>query len=192
MSYSINIKFELGSGATTPLLPQDYILAAETNPAIINEGEMVTLNFKADGMYFEMKGRKGATATGATLSWACPTPYTDATITLSNAISDVEITIVAVVKVAPQVVSKPFLYQISAPVDTRLVLTKKEMINANDSYLPETYFALCKDDGHFYLYNKQAEANAFTGKYTLITDIVEYNIKSIDGGEILEDSVAEE
>ncbi len=190
MSYSINVKFEL-SGATTPLLPQQYILAAETNPIAINEGETVQLKFKADGMYFELKSRKGATVTGATMSWACPSPYTDATITLSNATADVEITIIAVVKVAPQVVSKPFLYQLAAPVDTRLVLTKKEMREINESYLPETYFALCKDDGHFYLYNKKTEPNELTGKYALITDIVEYHIKSIDGGEILEDSTAE-
>ena len=37
MSYSINIKFEL-SGDTTPLLPQDYILGAATNPASIEAG----------------------------------------------------------------------------------------------------------------------------------------------------------
>jgi hypothetical protein len=184
MSYSINVKFEL-SGVTTPLLPQQYILAAETNPITINDGETVQLNFKADGMYFELKSRKGATATGATMSWTCPAPYTDATITLSDATADVEITIIAVVKVAPQVVSKPFLYQLAAPVDTRLVLTRKEMREINEGYLPEIYFALCKDDSHFYLYNKDSVPNDLTGKFTLITDVIEHTIKSIDGGEIV-------
>lgn len=167
MSYLINIKFEL-SGVSTPLLPENFIFGAVSNPTSIEDGETVTLNFKADGMYFGFKNRKGASATGATLGWSVS--ENDATITLSDPTSDVEITIIAVVKVAPQIVSKPFLYQIQAPVDTRLVLTKKEMREANDNYLPETYFALCKDEGHFYLYNKNNEPNEETGKYTLISD----------------------
>ena len=188
MSYSINVKYEI-SGDPTPLLPEKYYIADSANPTAINEGETVTLKFIADGMYFTFKSRKGATATGADLNWSCS--GLEATIVLSNATSDVEIIIIAIVKTAPQLVSKPFLYQIPAPVDTRLILTKQEMCDANEAYLPDTYFALCKDDGHFYLYNKQAEANDLTGKYTLITDIVEYNIKSIDGGEIVEDSLTE-
>ncbi len=44
------------------------------------------------------------------------------------------------------------------------------MREANDTYLPDTYFALCKDEGHFYLYNKYNEPNEETGKYTLISD----------------------
>lgn len=167
MSYLINIKFEK-SGVETPLLPENYIFGAVSNPTSIEEGGTATLNFKADGMYFGFKNRKGASATGATLGWSVS--GNDATITLSDPTSDVEITIIAVVKIAPQVVSKPFLYQIQAPVDTRLVLTKKEMREANDTYLPDTYFALCKDEGHFYLYNKHNEPNEETGKYTLISD----------------------
>lgn len=184
MSYSIKINYEV-SGEATPLLPEKYIVGAESNPTIIAEGETVKLNFKADGMYFALKSRKGATATGATLGWSCASPYTEAEITLSNPTSDVEITIVAVVKAAPQVVGKPFLYQMAAPVDTRLVLTKKEMREANDNYLPDTYFALCKDEGHFYLYNKNSEPNEITGKFTLITEVVETYIDAFDGGEII-------
>ena len=73
----------------------------------------------------------------------------------------------------------------AAPVDTRLVLTKKEMKEANDNYLPDTYFALCKDEGHFYLYNKKNESNEETGKFTLITEVVETYIDKFDGGEII-------
>lgn len=183
MSYSISINFEL-SGVTTPLLPQDYILFTETIPTTINEGETISIKLNADGMYFALQKRKGATATGATLTWNY-TSATEAEILLSNPTADVEVTIIAVVKVAPQVVSKPFLYQLAAPVDTRLILTKKEMREANDNYLPDTYFALCKDEGHFYLYNKKSEPNADTGKFTLITDVVETNISGLDGGEII-------
>lgn len=184
MSYSIKINYEV-SGEATPLLPEKYIVGAESNPTIIAEGETVKLNFKADGMYFALKSRKGASATGATLGWNCASPYTDAEITISNPTAEVEITIVAVVKAAPQVVGKPFLYQMAAPVDTRLVLTKKEMREANDNYLPDTYFALCKDEGHFYLYNKNSEPNETTGKFTLITEVVETYIDTFDGGEII-------
>jgi hypothetical protein len=104
---------------------------------------------------------------------------------LSNPTDNVIITIVAVVENAPQIVSKPFLYKTTAPVDTRLVLTKKEMREANDNYLPDTYFALCKDDGHFYLYNKNNEANETIGKFTLITDMFNEAFANIDGGEII-------
>lgn len=183
MSYSISINFEL-SGVTTPLLPQDYILFTETIPTTINEGETISIKLNADGMYFALQKRKGATATGATLTWKY-TSATEAEIVLSNPTADVEVTIIAVVKVAPQVVSKPFLYQLAAPVDTRLILTKKEMREANDNYLPDTYFALCKDDGHFYVYNKNSEPNEVTGKFTLITEIVDTYITTFDGGEII-------
>lgn len=180
MSYSITIKFEL-SGDSTPLNPQDYIIADSSNPNIIEEGGNVTLKFKADGMYFSMKNRKGAAITGATGTWTCASPYLESEITLSNPTADVEITIVAVVKAAPQLVTKPFLYQMPTPVDTRLVLTKKEMLEVNDLYQPEVYFALCKDDGHFYLYNKNIKGNSETGKFTVITEVIE---ATVDGGEI--------
>ena len=182
MSYSIKINFEL-SGETTPLLAQDYILADTLNPTTINAGETAILKFKADGMYFKLKARKGATATGATLGWTCPSPNIEATIELSNATSDVEITIIAVVNVAPQVVSKPFMYKLAAPVDTRLVLSKREMKEYSDSFLPDVYFAFCKDDGHFYIYNKENQTNETTGKFMIFENTPSFNI-IVDGGEI--------
>jgi hypothetical protein len=59
------------------------------------------------------------------------------------------------------------------------------MLDINDTYQPDVYFALCKNDGHFYLYNKNSESNEVTGKFTLITEIVENYIETFDGGEIL-------
>lgn len=174
------------SGESTPLLPQDFIIADSANPSSIEAGETVSLKFKADGMYFKLKARKGATVTGATSTWTCPSPNTDAEIVLSNATSDVEIVIAAVVNIAPQLVGKPFLYQLAAPVDTRLVLSKKEMCAISDNFLPDTYFALCKDDGHFYIYNKTNSVNEVTGRFTIISDVVEPMIINIDGGEITE------
>lgn len=175
---------------TTPLKPITYVLPAVTNQTTITAGESATLNFTADGIYFTILPLKTKVLVeNATLSsWTCKTPFTSATAVITDVVDpeiDVIITIPVKVKTAPQQVTKPFLVQASVPIDTRLVLTKKEMKEANDNYLPETYFALCKDDSHFYLYNKSAIANEETGKYTLITDVIEYNIKSIDAGEIV-------
>lgn len=186
MSYSITINFEI-SGDQTPLSPANYIIADANNPTIIEDGGTATLKFKADGMYFIMKSRKGATVTGASSTWNCTSPYTEATILLSEPTADVFITIIAIVKAAPQLVTRPFLYQIPAPVDTRLVLTKDEMKNIDDGFLPDTYFALCKDEGHFYLYNKNNIPNDVTGKFNLISESVEVTLSNLDGGEITAD-----
>ena len=40
-------------------------------------------------------------------------------------------------------------------VDTRLVMSKAEMLTVNDSIMPEVYFTLCSDDNTMYIYNKQ-------------------------------------
>ena len=162
MSYSITINYK-NIGADTSFLPEDYIVAAETNPGVINEGDTVTLSLKADGVYFAFPSRSVVSATGANVSWI--RSENEVIITVFEAISDVIIEVKVTVVTAPQLVNKPLLYQIKAPVDTRLVLTKKEMHNAKDEYLPDTYFASCIDDGHFYVYNKSNEKIPETGKY---------------------------
>jgi hypothetical protein len=60
------------------------------------------------------------------------------------------------------------------------------MCAISDNFLPDTYFALCKDDGHFYIYNKTNPVNEVTGRFTIISEVVEPMIINIDGGEILE------
>lgn len=55
----------------------------------------------------------------------------------------------------------------SDPIDARFVLTKEEMLNANDNVYPDVYFATCKDDGKVYIYNKENESNSFTGKFRI-------------------------
>ena len=185
MSYNIKINL-ITKGEVTPLNPANYIRADISNTSTIEEGGSVTLKFYADGMYFTMLRSKstGLMVTNATIaSWSCVSPFTEATLTISNPTADVIITIYANVKVAPQLISKPFLIQMAAPLDTRQVLTKKEMLEINDNYMPDVYFALCRDNGKFYIYRKDnTYVSEETGKFILVDDTV----YSIDGGEILQ------
>lgn len=54
------------------------------------------------------------------------------------------------------------------PIDERLVMTKEQMLNANDNIMPAVYMTVCADDGALYLYNKTNEANAETGKFVVM------------------------
>ena len=62
-------------------------------------------------------------------------------------------------------------------VDNRILLTKSEMKSINDSQMPDKYFAICKDDGKLYLYDKsrvldasdEVEDGEDTGKFTLFS-----------------------
>lgn len=53
------------------------------------------------------------------------------------------------------------------PIDLSITLSKAEMLAVQDNQMPDNYFAICKDDGKLYLYDKNATPNAETGKYTL-------------------------
>ena len=55
----------------------------------------------------------------------------------------------------------------SEPVDARILLTKEEMKNINPNIMPDVYFALCKDDGKLYLYDKNNSFNDITGYFSL-------------------------
>ena len=55
----------------------------------------------------------------------------------------------------------------SEPIDARILLTKEEMKNINQNIMPDIYFALCKDDGKLYLYNKNNSFNDVTGYFSL-------------------------
>lgn len=185
-----NIVIQYSVSGSTPLTVDTYVFGVNSNPKVINSSEQLTLQFKADGIYFQLVPTKSQVKiTNATLaSWTCKSPYSEATLEIKDVVdvsADVVITIPTKVKIAPQLVTKPFLTQITAPLDTRLVLSKKEMLEIKDNYQPDVYFALCKDDGHFYLYNKNVSKNDETGKFTIITDSIQKTLITIDGGEIL-------
>ena len=67
----------------------------------------------------------------------------------------------------------PTAFQVGAkvPIDTRMILTKAEMLNINDNIMPAVYFAFCEEDGAFYLYTKNtsvADLDPTTGKFKKI------------------------
>ena len=53
------------------------------------------------------------------------------------------------------------------PIDVRFILTKTEMLAINESTMPDIYFAICKDDGKLYIYQKSNEILEDVGKYRL-------------------------
>jgi hypothetical protein len=66
----------------------------------------------------------------------------------------------------------PSNFEIGAkiPIDTRLVLTKSQMLSMNDNTMPSVYFALCNEDNAFYLYSKNNTIDKTTGKFRYMFD----------------------
>ena len=50
-------------------------------------------------------------------------------------------------------------------VDSRLTLSKTEMLTIKDSLMPTVYFAVCKDNHAIYIYNKDNSVDPETGKF---------------------------
>lgn len=50
-------------------------------------------------------------------------------------------------------------------VDSRLILSKAEMLAIKDSLMPTVYLAVCKDDNAIYIYNKDNSVDPETGKF---------------------------
>ena len=53
------------------------------------------------------------------------------------------------------------------PIDSRIVLSKEQMLSQNDNVMPSKYFTICSDDGKIYLYDKNNEISEETGKFRL-------------------------
>lgn len=62
------------------------------------------------------------------------------------------------------------------PIDGRILLSKEEMYRIDDNILPEKYFAICKEDGRLYLYNKTNVTIPEVGKFRLADDTVDERI----------------
>ena len=65
------------------------------------------------------------------------------------------------------------------PVDTRLLLSKAAMLSQDDNVMPVKYLAVCVDDGKLYLYDKNNEVDAETGKFREILANVSLDIADI-------------
>ena len=65
-------------------------------------------------------------------------------------------------------IAAPFKRAGAFPVDEALVMTKAQMLAVNDNTMPESYFAICPDDGQFYLYAKENTMDPETGKYRVL------------------------
>ena len=50
-------------------------------------------------------------------------------------------------------------------VDSRLILSKTEMVTIKDSMMPDTYLAVCKDNNSIYIYSKDNSIDPETGKF---------------------------
>ena len=62
-------------------------------------------------------------------------------------------------------INAPFELGAAVPVDTRLTLSKAEMLTVNDNVWPSKYLTVCSDDGAIYLYDKTNEMDVETGKF---------------------------
>ena len=62
-------------------------------------------------------------------------------------------------------INAPFELGAAVPVDTRLTLSKAEMLTVNDNVWPSKYLTVCSDDGAIYLYDKTNTVDPTTGKF---------------------------
>lgn len=58
-----------------------------------------------------------------------------------------------------------FTMGVAKPIDSRFVMTKAEMLAANDAVMPPVYGCWCSDDGRPYIYNKSNTPSATLGKF---------------------------
>ena len=50
-------------------------------------------------------------------------------------------------------------------IDSRLILSKAEMLAIKDSLMPAVYLTICKDDNAIYIYSKDNSIDPGTGKF---------------------------
>ena len=68
-----------------------------------------------------------------------------------------------------------FTMGVAKPIDSRFVMTKAQMLAANDAVMPPVYGCWCNDDGKFYIYNKLNTPNTETGKFVAQPDELSLN-----------------
>ena len=73
----------------------------------------------------------------------------------------------------PIILPQGFEITSKQPIDTRILLKKTAMLSINDNIMPIKYFAICVDDGKFYLYDKSNEVDPETGKLRVLESDVD-------------------
>ena len=73
----------------------------------------------------------------------------------------------------PIILPQGFEITSKQPIDTRILLKKTAMLSINDNIMPIKYFAICVDDGKFYLYDKSNEVDPETGKFRVLESDVD-------------------
>lgn len=82
------------------------------------------------------------------------------------------------------------------PIDSRLVLTKAEMLTAVDARMPQNYICICKDDGKEYIYNASNSVDPVIGKFRLIEDTLDLpraiskTTETVVGRQALEEAIS--
>lgn len=80
------------------------------------------------------------------------------------------------------------------PIDTRLTLTKEEMLLVNENIMPDKYLCVCKDNGNIYIFKKDLEVpKEDTGKFIPLAEANNLqeklqsgeNIKTINNNSLL-------
>lgn len=77
-------------------------------------------------------------------------------------------------------INAPFELGAAVPVDTRLTLSKAEMLTVNDNVWPDKYLTVCSDDGAIYLYSKSNEMDVETGKFRLLSTELSACIEKVE------------
>ena len=77
----------------------------------------------------------------------------------------------------------------NSAIDKRFVLSKAEMLTAEDVYnLPTVYFALCTTDRKMYIYDANSTPNSETGRYHLLEEYLDFG-SSEKSVEIINDAI---
>jgi len=57
-------------------------------------------------------------------------------------------------------------------IDSRILLTKAEMLAVNENIMPQNYFCICKDDSKLYIWNKTFDKTAELGRFRPYEEIL--------------------
>lgn len=79
------------------------------------------------------------------------------------------------------VVPQGFEVQSKQPIDSRILLTKEQMLSINDNIMPVKYFVICVDDGKLYLYDKNRPTDPEVGRFKEVTADISGDISTIEG-----------